>query len=291
VVQLVGWNSLFLTNLEMLDKIILGTAGLVKDYSPTNLTVDSFLPIWVDSVKHNVKYVDTAFAYDKNNTLLDKLPIQISNINTKIELSGEQNYEEQLTNFFDLYGYPLNILYVHDFTLENFNCFIKNLDYLTFLRESGFIKKLGVSIYTIEELDLLMGKPDFYMSEIDVIQIPYNIFDRRFEPYLSEIKSLGKEIHVRSIFLRGSLFDSTLSPSKVKSKIDNFNKKLNNKKLSTIYHSIKFISDNENIDYIILGINSHNEWSDLINSFNVSTVDLDYDNFIVNDPIINIKKW
>lgn len=275
----------------MLDKIILGTAGLVKDYSPTNLTVDSFLPIWVDSVKHNVKYVDTAFAYDKNNTLLDKLPIQISNINTKIELSGEQNYEEQLTNFFDLYGYPLNILYVHDFTLENFNCFIKNLDYLTFLRESGFIKKLGVSIYTIEELDLLMGKPDFYMSEIDVIQIPYNIFDRRFEPYLSEIKSLGKEIHVRSIFLRGSLFDSTLSPSKVKSKIDNFNKKLNNKKLSTIYHSIKFISDNENIDYIILGINSHNEWSDLINSFNVSTVDLDYDNFIVNDPIINIKKW
>lgn len=291
MVQLVGWNSLFLTNLEMLDKIILGTAGLVKDYSPTNLTVDSFLPIWVDSVKHNVKYVDTAFAYDKNNTLLDKLPIQISNINTKIELSGEQNYEEQLTNFFDLYGYPLNILYVHDFTLENFNCFIKNLDYLTFLRESGFIKKLGVSIYTIEELDLLMGKPDFYMSEIDVIQIPYNIFDRRFEPYLSEIKSLGKEIHVRSIFLRGSLFDSTLSPSKVKSKIDNFNKKLNNKKLSTIYHSIKFISDNENIDYIILGINSHNEWSDLINSFNVSTVDLDYDNFIVNDPIINIKKW
>ena len=148
-----------------------------------------------------------------------------------------------------------------------------------------------MSIYTIEELDLLMGKPDFYMSEIDVIQIPYNIFDRRFEPYLSEIKSLGKEIHVRSIFLRGSLFDSTLSPSKVKSKIDNFNKKLNNKKLSTIYHSIKFISDNENIDYIILGINSHNEWSDLINSFNVSTVDLDYDNFIVNDPIINIKKW
>tara|TARA_R100000805_G_scaffold18931_1_gene26110 strand:- start:2446 stop:3273 length:828 start_codon:yes stop_codon:yes gene_type:complete len=275
----------------MLNKIILGTAGLVKDYSSTNLTVDSFLSIWVDSVKHNIKYIDTAFAYDKNNTLLDKLPIQMSNVNTKIELSGEQNYEEQLTNFFDLYGYPLNILYVHDFTLENFKYFVKNLDYLTFLRECGYIKKLGVSIYTIEELDLLMRKPDFYISEIDVIQIPYNIFDRRFEPHLDKIKSLGKEVHVRSIFLRGSLFNSTLSPSKVKNKIDDFNKKLNNQKLSLINHSIKFISSNKNIDYIILGINSHEEWSDLINSFTTNTVDLNYDNFIVNDPIINIKKW
>ena len=275
----------------MLNKIILGTAGLVKDYSSTNLTVDSFLSIWVDSVKHNIKYIDTAFAYDKNNTLLDKLPIQMSNVNTKIELSGEQNYEEQLTNFFDLYGYPLNILYVHDFTLENFKYFVKNLDYLTFLRECGYIKKLGVSIYTIEELDLLMRKPDFYISEIDVIQIPYNIFDRRFEPHLDKIKSLGKEVHVRSIFLRGSLFNSTLSPSKVKNKIDDFNEKLNNQKLSLINHSIKFISSNKNIDYIILGINSHEEWSDLINSFTTNTVDLNYDNFIVNDPIINIKKW
>ena len=275
----------------MLNKIILGTAGLVKDYSSTNLTVDSFLSIWVDSVKHNIKYIDTAFAYDKNNTLLDKLPIQMSNVNTKIELSGEQNYEEQLTNFFDLYGYPLNILYVHDFTLENFKYFVKNLDYLTFLRECGYIKKLGVSIYTIEELDLLMRKPDFYISEIDVIQIPYNIFDRRFEPHLDKIKSLGKEGHVRSIFLRGSLFNSTLSPSKVKNKIDDFNKKLNNQKLSLINHSIKFISSNKNIDYIILGINSHEEWSDLINSFTTNTVDLNYDDFIVNDPIINIKKW
>ena len=289
--QLVGWNHLFLIYLEMLDKIMLGTAGLVKDYSPTNLTVDSFLSIRVDSIKHNVRYVDTAFAYDKNNSLLDKLPIQISNVNTKIELGGEKNYKEQLNNFIDLYGYPLNILYVHDFTIENFNCFIENLDYLTFLRESGFIKKLGVSIYTIEELNLLMSQPNFYISEIDVLQIPYNIFDRRFEPYLSEIKALGKEIHVRSIFLRGSLFNSDLSPSKVKSKIDDFNKKLNNKKLSLIHHTIKFISNNENIDHIILGINSHSEWSDLINSFNVSTVDLDYDNFIVNDSIINIKKW
>tara|TARA_B100002019_G_scaffold293430_1_gene320984 strand:- start:3717 stop:4544 length:828 start_codon:yes stop_codon:yes gene_type:complete len=275
----------------MLNKIILGTAGLVKDYSSTNLTVDSFLSIWVDSVKHNIKYIDTAFAYDKNNTLLDKLPIQMSNVNTKIELSGEQNYEEQLTNFFDLYGYPLNILYVHDFTLENFKYFVKNLDYLTFLRECGYIKKLGVSIYTIEELDLLMRKPDFYISEIDVIQIPYNIFDRRFEPHLDKIKSLGKEVHVRSIFLRGSLFNSTLSPSKVKNKIDDFNEKLNNQKLSLINHSIKFISSNKNIDYIILGINSHEEWSDLINSFTTNTVDLNYDDFIVNDPIINIKKW
>ena len=215
----------------------------------------------------------------------------MSNVNTKIELSGEQNYEEQLTNFFDLYGYPLNILYVHDFTLENFKYFVKNLDYLTFLRECGYIKKLGVSIYTIEELDLLMRKPDFYISEIDVIQIPYNIFDRRFEPHLDKIKSLGKEVHVRSIFLRGSLFNSTLSPLKVKNKIDDFNKKLNNQKLSLINHSIKFISSNKNIDYIILGINSHEEWSDLINSFTTNTVDLNYDNFIVDDPIINIKKW
>ena len=40
----------------------------------------------------------------------------------------------------------------------------------------------------------------------DLVQIPYNILNQEFEPYLEKLKSLNTEIHVRSIFLQGLLF-------------------------------------------------------------------------------------
>jgi aryl-alcohol dehydrogenase-like predicted oxidoreductase len=40
----------------------------------------------------------------------------------------------------------------------------------------------------------------------DIVQFPYNIFDRQFDPYLAELKKRKIEIHVRSVFLQGLFF-------------------------------------------------------------------------------------
>jgi aryl-alcohol dehydrogenase-like predicted oxidoreductase len=42
--------------------------------------------------------------------------------------------------------------------------------------------------------------------KFDLVQLPYSVFDRRFEPLFPSLKKAGIEVHVRSIFLQGLVF-------------------------------------------------------------------------------------
>jgi len=39
-----------------------------------------------------------------------------------------------------------------------------------------------------------------------LVQFPFNIWDRAFEPYLKELKHRNIEVHTRSVFLQGLFF-------------------------------------------------------------------------------------
>ena len=62
----------------------------------------------------------------------------------------------------------------------------------------GFTKKIGISVYTPEQLERVI-------DQIDIVQIPLNLADNRFMPYLPELRRRGIEIHARSAFLQGAL--------------------------------------------------------------------------------------
>ena len=57
-----------------------------------------------------------------------------------------------------------------------------------------------------------MYSPDGLISlldrgiDFDIVQVPYSIFDRRFEKYFDLLKRKGKEIQARSVFLQGLAF-------------------------------------------------------------------------------------
>lgn len=72
------------------------------------------------------------------------------------------------------------------------------------LRSQKYIQRLGVSVQTPEELDYALG-----FDEIEVIQMPFNIFDYRWESCISKIQALKRKkniiIHVRSSLLQGLL--------------------------------------------------------------------------------------
>ena len=56
--------------------------------------------------------------------------------------------------------------------------------------------KIGYSIYTVEEMLVLLDK-NFIP---DIIQIPYNIFDREFEPHFKMLNDLNVNIFVKVSF-------------------------------------------------------------------------------------------
>lgn len=74
---------------------------------------------------------------------------------------------------------------------------------LTELQHQGTVGKLGVSVYSPEELGawIAAGYP------LELVQLPANLLDQRFlrTGWLDKLVEIGCEIHVRSLFLQGLL--------------------------------------------------------------------------------------
>lgn len=70
------------------------------------------------------------------------------------------------------------------------------------LKRRGLVKKIGISIYGMDELDAVCP-----VYQFDIIQAPFNILDRRLvlSGWLPRLKKLGIEVHIRSVFLQGLL--------------------------------------------------------------------------------------
>jgi aryl-alcohol dehydrogenase-like predicted oxidoreductase len=70
------------------------------------------------------------------------------------------------------------------------------------LKADGVVLKIGVSVYDPNELNELFGR-----YELDLVQAPFNVLDRRFldTGWLARLSGAGTELHVRSVFLQGLL--------------------------------------------------------------------------------------
>lgn len=76
---------------------------------------------------------------------------------------------------------------------------------LTQLRNQGLIQHLGVSVQTPEELGRALATPD-----VEVIQMPLNLLDRRWDEIIDSGALAHVEVHVRSVFLQGLLLTDDL---------------------------------------------------------------------------------
>ncbi len=70
------------------------------------------------------------------------------------------------------------------------------------LKDSGQIRKIGVSVYSPSDLEFATK-----ILRPDLVQAPLNLVDRRFHTsgWMQRLKDNGVEIHVRSVFLQGLL--------------------------------------------------------------------------------------
>jgi aryl-alcohol dehydrogenase-like predicted oxidoreductase len=129
-------------------------------------------------------------------------------------------------------------------------------DFLRTEREKGRIKKIGYSLYTTDQLEqllLLEMKPD-------IVQLPYNLIDRKFENYLPELKSYGTEIHIRSVFLQGLFFMDTESlPEKLqplKSTLLEIKRLCTENNLTIAQLLLSYVNHHPLINKIVVGVAS-----------------------------------
>ena len=142
---------------------------------------------------------------------------------------------------------------------------LESKDFNEFVQD---FEKIGISIYEPDDLDKII--PNF---ELDIIQSPINIFDRRLinSFWADELKKKGVEIHARSIFLQGLLL---IDPSKRPTYFKKWNKLfkvydewLYEKKISNLEVCIRFVLSQDSIDNVIIGIDSCEQLKEIIDIF------------------------
>lgn len=123
------------------------------------------------------------------------------------------------------------------------------------LKKLGLITKAGLSLTSADQWDQLKK----LNIQPDIIQAPFNYFDRRFESIMKECGKLGVEVHARSAYLQGLFFrdPGTLSSffSEVKPlllDLQRSHKNLNGKLLS-------FVLNQPFIGRVITGVESEEQ--------------------------------
>ena len=163
------------------------------------------------------------------------------------------------------------------------------------LKAAGLVKKIGVSVYSPQEIEELLGK---YC--LDLIQLPVNVFDQRMKQggYLALLKDRGVEIHSRSVFLQGLLLMSPeeLSPyfNPIRPMIMQYHSAMQNQRISPLAAALGFVYQQPEIDYIIVGVNNQSHLGEIINVVhNIETLgNLDFSGYAVHDEsIINPSLW
>jgi aryl-alcohol dehydrogenase-like predicted oxidoreductase len=106
----------------------------------------------------------------------------------------------------------------------------------------------------------------------DLLQFPYNLFDRQFEPYLASLHQSGVEIHTRSVFLQGLFFKdlatlgSTLEP--LRPYLATLRKHCSKKERSLEQLALGFVANSPFVDGILIGVDSVNQLQDNIRALN-----------------------
>lgn len=199
-------------------KVVLGTVQFGVNYGINNqsgqVPFDEVCRILEIASKAGIQTIDTSSAYGESESVLGAALRQSGrqfNIVSKYPRSDIGVMDTLETSLERLgvkclYGYL-----VHDF--DFFQERPQIYRDIWQLKKAGLIQRIGFSIYTVEQMQWLLDRG----VQFDILQFPYNIFDKQFEPYMPQLAAQSVEIHVRSAFLQGLFFKDTATlPEKLK---------------------------------------------------------------------------
>ena len=255
-------------------KLILGTANLHAKYGIKSFYIngDTSKKLLNYAYNNNVRTLDISsdykfFTHFKNKKY--KKDWKISFKITKKDLEN-LNTENNIHNFIIRLLKLFKKKKIEYFLFHHYKDLVsikgqKIFKCLLNLKKKNKIGKIGVSVYSIDEIKKIIKK-----NKIDVIQAPFNVFDQRLRDIkiLNLIKKNNIEIHARSVFLQGIILNKKflrkdLEKIKEVKKWYEYIKKNNN---SALFEVLNFINQNKFIKRIILGSRSIDQLKKILNT-------------------------
>lgn len=233
-----------------IERIILGTAQLGLDYGftnrdgkPSKVLASKILQTALDI---GIGVLDTAVGYGDSETVIG----EISDARFKIISKWMKNPDELGGSLKRLNSGNLFAWLAHrpERILKDTSLW----EEMRAQQEAGKVKKIGVSVYGIEEVRKLWNVG----IEPEIVQIPVNILDTNALASCFEMREHNVEIHARSIFLQGVLL---AEPEDLPSHFDSLKPWL--KEVSLNFSStpsraralINYVLNEIGVDHVVLG--------------------------------------
>jgi aryl-alcohol dehydrogenase-like predicted oxidoreductase len=198
--------------------LALGTAQFGMHYGVSNqqgqLTQASIVQILDKALAGGVQVIDTAQAYGNAEerlgayASLDKFKV-VTKLKPGVEEGDDESVYAQVMQELHRSLGKLGISSLYGFLLHRPDAlFDKPIVWraLRAAQEAGLVKKIGFSVYSPDQCQKLIDSG----FVPDLIQAPYSLFDQRFAPAFEIYSKQNIEIHVRSVFLQGAPFLSSL---------------------------------------------------------------------------------
>lgn len=163
------------------------------------------------------------------------------------------------------------------------------------LRERGLVERIGVSVYTGEEIDRLLER-----FPLEIVQLPINLFDQRLIQggQLQRLHAAGVEIHARSVFLQGLiLMDPEQLPPGLSAAVGPLTclrEALAGYALTALQAALRFVLQRTEIDTVLVGVTSEEQFRQIVEAARQPLLPTGFDSgqWAIDDPmILNPSLW
>jgi uncharacterized protein len=196
--------------MQAINKIILGTVQFGLSYGINNNagkpSYEVVTKILDKAFDFGISTLDTAAAYGDAIDIIGKYH---SERDHRFAIVNKFHVDNNDFNLESIVQHNLQRLHIKSYQAYLFHSFSDYLIHKNLIQdlqkeiERGRVERIGVSVYTNEELEALLTEPG-----IDLIQLPYNLLDNNSlrGNYLKQAKQKGILLHTRSVFLQGLFF-------------------------------------------------------------------------------------
>lgn len=273
------------------NKLVLGTVQFGLQYginSAGRPSAEQVLDILDNAKAGGIQILDTSSAYGNAEEVLGSVKAGSNFMIVSKYPKCDKTVEETFSNSLKilgtdhLYGYLLHHFEVYRENKAVWNDFVQ-------LQKDGKVDRIGFSLYEPWELDLILndGIP------FSLIQVPFNIFDRQFEPYFQKLKEMDVEIHVRSTFLQGLFFkDRNSLPEKLeplKKHLLQLDEYAACKGITVCDLALNCNLQNPYIDGVLIGVDNKDQ---LMQNFtSVKDVEIDIDIQVEDPELLKPVNW
>ena len=286
-------------------KISLGTVQFGMDYgiNSTGGQVKSseVIDVLDYAQQCGINLLDTAPSYGNSEQVLGDSNIQNFKIVTKTRHFGQAKISDKdVTLLISDLNQSLKLLKkksVYGVLVHNANDLFKPgadkiFRQLELLKEQGLTSKIGVSVYSYEQLEIILNNFD-----IDLVQLPFNILDRRLidSGMFRILKNKSVEIHARSVFLQGLLLMTEQSrPGKFKRwgalwKV--WHEWLNDNQITALEVSIRYAISMPEISKVIVGVDTKDQLKEIITASDGILPNIPTELYTNDVNLLNPSNW